>query len=170
MATTGLAHFINVACIIWSKITYWARDVNSWDETVIILPINNTTSITVSHNLDTSSKSQKHLTSYHRLRTLPRVSFLTNDPLRWHLSHTTSSTDSIVTNLLSNFSTVRSSRYNKRNYLYTVRVLAAHKIETFRNQTVNSSLTELYICWWCGVVVSFVRLINKVHQPWTQLD
>jgi len=29
--TTDLAHFINVACIIWSKITSWARDVNSRD-------------------------------------------------------------------------------------------------------------------------------------------
>jgi len=29
-----LAHFINVACIIWSKITSWARDVNSRDRDV----------------------------------------------------------------------------------------------------------------------------------------
>jgi len=37
--TTVLAHFINVACIIWSKITSWARDVNSRDrdETLVRL-------------------------------------------------------------------------------------------------------------------------------------
>jgi len=32
--TTDLAHFINVACIIWSKRTSWARDVNSRDRDV----------------------------------------------------------------------------------------------------------------------------------------
>jgi len=37
--TNDLAHFINVACIIWSKITSWAWDVNSRDrdETLVRL-------------------------------------------------------------------------------------------------------------------------------------
>jgi len=34
IATTDLAHFINVACIIWSKITFGARDVNSRDRDI----------------------------------------------------------------------------------------------------------------------------------------
>jgi len=39
IATTDLAHFINVACKIWSKITSWARDANSRDrdETLVRL-------------------------------------------------------------------------------------------------------------------------------------
>ena len=28
--TTDFAHFINVACTVWSKITSWAWDLNSW--------------------------------------------------------------------------------------------------------------------------------------------
>jgi len=51
---------------------------------------------------------------------LPMESFLTNVTIRRHWSQVTLSTDSNVTNLLSNSSTDTASRCNQQNHFTTV--------------------------------------------------